>query len=263
MRHRCWVALGLLLAATPALAQVRFENFGTSGRINVTYTEPSDEGQATRLQELAATLKPLADQLHPLEEINIVIVHSRRELEQRLGPGHDGALAGVSYIHGILFLSPIVWQTNPTQEALEQQMKDALVRYAVLFLSGGNRLPGWLDQGLVSFLTQRTFGVGTAEPVARAAPLLLARREAAELAVGYWAVRYLAEERGGLPVLQQLLRLHARRPDTFVEDLELTYGVSVGELERDWRQWLAAMVERDKRERESGVREGPLVRDPD
>jgi len=73
-------------------------------------------------------------------------------------------------------------------------------------------------------------------------------------------VRYLIEQRGGLTSLRQLLRLSAQRPDSFVENLQLTYGVSVGELEREWRKWLQALVDADKRQRETGVKEGPLVR---
>jgi hypothetical protein len=46
-----------------------------------------------------------------------------------------------------------------------------------------------------------------------------------------------------------------------VENLQLVYGVSVGELERDWRNWLERVVEEEKRRREGGVREGPLIRD--
>lgn len=257
--------LGLLLvgAALHLPAQVRVQVPGTSGEINVSYTEPADEPQAARLQELVARLKPIADQLNSLDRIDVVILHTQRELEQRLGTASVGRLAGVSYIHGIFFVSPLTWERNPTAEALEHEMQEALVRYAALQLAGGNPLPGWLDQGLVAVLTKRPFATATAEAVAQRAPLLLVRRQAEDPAVGYWAVRYLVEERGGLASLRQLLRLTAQRPDGFVGNLQLVYGVPAGTLERDWRQWLVRLVEREKEERERGVRRGPLVRDRD
>jgi len=95
------------------------------------------------------------------------------------------------------------------------------------------------------------------------ADLLLAQFEQQDPTVGHWAVRYLVDDRGGLTPLRQLLRLVSQRPDTFVENLQLVYGVSVGELERAWRAWLERLVAEDKRQREGGVREGPLIRDRD
>jgi hypothetical protein len=258
MRESIGVALLLLVPLAPA-AQVRIET--TSGaKINVTYTEPADAPQAERLRELAGRLKPVADQLDPLEEINLVVVHSQRELDQRLGPEAQGRLSGASFVHGILFLSPNTWTRNPTSEALDDEMRDALVRYNVVRLAGGNRIPQWLEEGLVGVLTHRAIAVPAAEAVAQRGPLLLIRFEPEDPAVGFFAVRYLVEARGGLAQIRQLLRLTAQRPDSFVENLQLVYGVPAGELERDWRRWLTAMVEADKRQRETGVREGPLVR---
>lgn len=263
MRMRVWVGAGLLAAVALGVSgQMRVELPAPSGRVNVTFTEPSDEGQADRLRDLAVRLKPIADQLERFDQIDVVVVHSQRELDQRLGPGQAGALTGVSYVHGILFLSPLTWQRNPTDEALDHEMQEALARYAVVRLAGGNRVPEWLEEGLVSVLTRRPVAPMTAEQVARRADLLLAQFEAADPAVGHWAVRYLIDERGGLTSLRQLLRLVSQRPDTFVENLQLVYGVSVGELERSWRAWLERLVAEDKRLREGGVREGPLIRDP-
>lgn len=263
MRQR--LVLGLtclaLVYSAGVSAQVRMEIPGTSGQINISFTEPGDEGQADRLRELAAQVKPVADQLQPLEQVDIVVVHTPRELEQRLGPSAAGALSGISYVHGILFLTPTAWQRNPTDEAVEQEMSVALVRYTATQLAGGNRLPDWLTEGLVGFLTRRPFAPVSAEPVARRAPLLLAQFEAEDLAVGYWAVRYLVEARGGLASLRQLLRLMAQRPDSFVENLQLVYGVPAGELERDWRRWLERLVEEDRKLREGGVRQGPLIKE--
>lgn len=263
MRRRHLLSAAFLAAAGAAtlIAQVRVEPAPTSGQIHVTYTEPSDQGQAERLRELAARLKPVADSLNDLDRIEIVIVHSQRELDQRLGTSATGALSGVSYVHGILFLSPVAWQRNPTQEALEHEMEDALVRYAALRLAGGNPLPDWLDQGLVSVLAKRPFAPASAEVVVQRGPLLLVQRQADDPAIGYWAVRYLVEARGGLTPLRQLLSLLAQRPDSFVENLQLVYGVPAGELERDWRRWLAEQIEADKKKREGGPREGPLVKD--
>lgn len=263
---RIAVSVGLvMLVATPLGlgAQVRVELPAPSGRINVSFTEPSDEGQADRLRDLAVRLKPVADQLETFDQIDIVIVHSQRELDQRLGPDKAGALTGVSYVHGILFLSPITWERNPTDEALEHEMQEALARYAVVRLAGGNRVPDWLEEGLVSVLTRRPVAPMTAEQVARRADLLLAQFEQRDPTVGHWAVRYLVDDRGGLTPLRQLLRLVSQRPDTFVENLQLVYVVSVGELERAWRAWLERLVAEDKRQREGGVREGPLIRDRD
>jgi hypothetical protein len=111
-------------------------------------------------------------------------------------------------------------------------MQEALIRYNVERLAGGNRIPFWLEDGLVSVLGKRPFAPASAEPVAQRGALLLVRFEPDDPAVGYWAVRYLIEQRGGLTSLRQLLRLSAQRPDSFVENLQLTYGVPVGELER-------------------------------
>ena len=249
------LVLALTLSA-PVPAQVRAEGFAAPAEIKVTYTEPSDAGQADRLRELAARLKAVADQLHPLEEIRIVVVHSPAELNRRLGT--EDAVAGVSYVHGILFLSPVSWQRNPTDEALEHEMEQALVRYAAVELAGGNPLPDWLESGLVSVLTKRPFAGATAEAVAQRGPLLLMRFEADGPAVGYWAVRYLVEVRGGLASIRQLLRLVAQRPDSFVENLQLVYGIPAGEVERGWRRWLHEQAEAEKKR--EGRREGPLVK---
>ncbi|MGH9862409.1 MAG: hypothetical protein ACRD35_03215 [Candidatus Acidiferrales bacterium] len=262
MKNRLALAAVLaFVAAAPRLsAQETVELPGATGRINVGFTEPADQGQAERLREVAARLKPVSDQLENLEEINIVVLHSARELELRLGPGHLGASSGASYLDGILFLSPLAWQRNPTDEAIDQEMSEALVRYTALHLAGGNRLPAWLEQGLVSVLTKRTFGATTGELIARRASLLLAETESDDPAVGYWAARYLLEARGGLGQVRQLLRMVAQRPDGFVENLQLVYGVPVGELERDWRRWLLQQVEEEKK-REGTTRRGPLVKD--
>ncbi len=262
MRNRLALAAWVVfLAATPRVsAQETVELPGTAGRINVGFTEPADQGQAERLREVAARLKPVSDQLENLEEIKIVILHSARELELRLGPGHMGAFSGASYLDGILFLSPLTWQRNPTDEAIDQEMSEALVRYTALQLAGGNRLPAWLEQGLVSALTKRTFGATTGELIAHRAALLLAEAESEDPAVGHWAVRYLLEARGGLAPVRQLLRLVAQRPGSFIENLQLVYGVQVGELERDWRRWLLQQVEEEKK-REGTTRQGPLRKD--
>ncbi len=257
LRPAALITLWILPVALPA--QVRVE-VPPAAKINVTYTEPADAGQADRLREVAARVKGPADQLDPLNEISLVIVHTQRELDQRLGSEAEGRLAGVSYVHGILFLSPNTWTRNPTGEAIDHEMQEALVRYNVLRLAGGNRIPFWLEDGLASLLGKRPFAPASAELVAQRGPLLLVRFEPDDPAVGYWAVRYLTEQRGGLTSVRQLLRLSAQRPDSFVENLQLTYGVSVGELEREWRKWLQALVDADKRQRETGVKEGPLVR---
>jgi hypothetical protein len=256
-----WVVILVVIVPLALAAQVRVQVPATSGRINVKFSEPSDEGQADRLRELAARLKPVSDQLDSLSDVDLVIVHSQRELDQRLGGSAEGRLVGISYVHGILFLSPISWERNPTDEALEHEMEEALVRYTVTRMAGGNRVPDWLEEGLVRVLARRPAAPATAELVARKADLLMAEFEAVDPTVGFWAVRYLLEARGGLTSIRQLLRLVSQRPDTFVENLQLVYGVSVGTLERDWRNWLERMVEEEKRRREGGVREGPLIRD--
>ena len=248
----------ILLATVAAAAQVRVEVPGASGRIHVSFSEPGDEGQADRLRELAARLKPVADQLQNFDEVEIVVVRSPREMEQRLGEA--GALSGVSYVHGILFLSPLAWQVNPTDEALEQQMTVALVRNTIVRLAGGNRVPDWLEEGLVSVLTRRPFSPASAEVIVRRAPLLLAQFDTEDPAVGYWAVRYFVEARGGLGELRQVLRLLAQRPDSFIENLQLATETSVGELERGWRVWLQRQIDDERRKREGGVREGPLIK---
>ncbi len=258
----CLVVLSLLTLVPAAAAQLQVEVPVPTGKINVTFTERSDEGQADRLRELASRLKSVSDQLAALDQVDIVVVHTRRELEQRLGHDAPGALTGISYLHGILFLSPLAWDQNPTDEALDHEMGEALVGYAVVRTAGGNRVPGWLEDGLVSVLTRRPVAPVSAELVARRADLLLTQFQADDANVGHWAVQYLVDQRGGLTPLRQLLRLVAQRPDTFVENLQLVYGVPVGELERDWRAWLERVVEDDRKRREGGVREGPLIREP-
>jgi hypothetical protein len=248
------------LVFVPAAAQVRVEVPAASGQINVKFSERADEGQADRLRDLAARLKPIADQLENLDRIDIVIIHSEREFKRDLGGTGEGRLAAVSYVRGILFFSPLSWQRNPTDEALEYEMEEALVRYVANRMAGGNRLPDWLTDGLVRVLAKRPAAPATAELVAQRAPLLLAQFDADDPNVGYWAVRYLVEARGGLTAIRQLLRLTSQRPDTFVENLQLVYGVPVGELEGDWRGWLERLVEEDKRRREGGVQEGPLIK---
>jgi hypothetical protein len=258
---RCLV----LLAALPVAlsAQVQVEVPAPSGRINVNFTEASDEGQADRLRDLAVRLKPVADQLENFDQVDIVIVHSQRELDERLGPEKAGRLTGVSYVHGILFLSPLNWERNPTDEALEHELKEALVRYTVVKLAGGNPVPDWLEEGLVSVLTRRPVAPTTAEVVARRADVLLTEFESGDPTAGHWAVRYLSEVQGDLSSLRQLLQLVAQRPDTFIENLQLVFVAPVGELERDWRAWLERLAEEERRRREGGVREGPLIRDPE
>jgi hypothetical protein len=248
----------VLLSAASLWAQVNPAL--TRGEIHVTYTEPADAGQADRLRDVAARVKGAADQLEPLDRVDIAVLHSRRELDLRVGPEGTSELTAVSYVHGILFLSPMSWQGVPTEEALEHEMRRALIRYTALRLAGGNLLPDWLDQGLVGVLAEQPFAPASAEPVAARASLLLAERQADDRAVGYWAVRYLIEARGGLAPLRQLLRLVAQRPDSFVENLQLTYGVPVGELERDWRAWMKKLAEEDRKKRD-GRRDGPLTRD--
>jgi hypothetical protein len=154
----------------------------------------------------------------------------------------------------VLFLSPLTWPTNPTDDALEAEMEAAVVRHALLRLSGGHRLPAWLDAGLVSFLTHQQFAPTTANLVAQRAEMLLGEWDASDPAAGYWAVRYLVEERGGLENLQRVLRATAQRPDMFFNNMVLVYNTPVGQLERDWRGWLDAFVEEDRRQREGGVR---------
>ena len=257
MRRLPGLVLALVLCAPPLAAQLHVQA-SPPGRINVTWTEPADQGQAERLQEMAARLKPTSDQLEPLDLIEIQVVHTQRELDQRLGPGREGSLSGSSYVHGILFLSPPAWQRQPTTEALELELREAMVSYTVTRLAAGNRVPDWLAEGLVAYLTRRPVAPATAEIVVAHGPLLLTAAAADDFTPGYWAVRYLVEERGGIPPLRQLLRVTAQRPDTFVENLQLIYGVTAGELERAWRGWLEKILAEDKRKREGGVRVGPL-----
>ncbi len=259
LRVRLLLSFVLAGLASSLSAQVRVEIPAPSGSVNVTYTDPAEQGQAERLRDLVLRVKPLADQLYDVEHIEVVIVRSQRELDLRLGPRRAGALAGISYVHGILFLSPLSWEGNPTEEALEHEMEQAVARYAANQLAGGHRLPAWLEEGLVSVLTRRSFPPTTADLVEGRAALLLAQSEESDPAVGYWAVRYLAEARGGLGLLRQLLRLVAQRPDNFLENLRLVYGVPVGTLERDWRAWLRQLVE-EAGKGEGRVREGPLIK---
>lgn len=265
MARRCMVSVGamLLLLGLPlaGAAQVRVEVPAARGQINVKFGEKSDEGQADRLRDLAARLKPISDQLDNLNQIDIVVVHNQRELEQRLGGEAHAQLSAVSYVHGILFLSPIAWERNPTDEAIEYELEEALVRYTTVRLVGGNRIPQWLEDGLVRVLARRPASPPTADLVARRAQLLLSQFRDDDPNVGYWAVKYLIDARGGLTPIRQLLRLTSQRPDSFVENLQLVYGVPVGELEADWRAWLDRVVEEDKRQREGGVKEGPLIKD--
>jgi len=260
MQKRAWVLVVLSLVALEARAQTRVQAPAPAGEFVVTFTERSDEGQAARLRDVAARVKPLADQLENLERIEIVVVHSQRELDLRLGLDQAGSVAGVSYLHGILFLSPLAWTRNPTDEALTHEMQDAMIRLTVLRLTGGHAAPDWLTQGLVANLTKRPFAAASVELIVQSAPLLLLQWRADDPAVGYWAVRYLLDARGGLTPVRQLLHILAQRPDSFVENLELVYGTPVGDLERDWRAWLQQQMEEEKRRRQDN-REGPLVRD--
>lgn len=258
MRNRTLLIASIILSvAVGAHAQVRVVEPAASGTVNVTWSHPEDEPQALRLRDLVFRVKPVSDALHPVEEVSVVIVHSQRELDLQLGPDRAGDLAGASYVRGILFLSPLSWLTSPTDEALESRMEEAMVRYAALNLAGGHRLPEWLDEGLVRYLTKQPFAPTTAAIVAARAEVLLSSWEADDPAIGFWAVRFLVEERGGLPAIQRLLRIMSMRPDTFRENMELVYSSSVGQLERDWRAWLNALVEEDRRQREGGVRRIP------
>lgn len=259
MRSHLSVFFVLAGLASSLTAQVRVEVPAPSGSVNVTFTDPADQGPAERLRDLVLRLKPLADQLHDVQHIELTLIRSQRELDLRLGSQRAGALSGVSYVHGILFLSPVNWQGNPTEEAIEHEVKQAMVRYAANRLAGGHQLPEWLEEGLVSVLTKRTFPSATAELVAGSAALLLAQRQADDPAAGYWAVRYLVEARGGLGPVRQLLRLVAQRPDNFLENLQLVYGAPVGTLESEWRSWLRNLVE-EARKGEGRVRQGPVIK---
>ncbi len=230
--------------------------------IYVTFTEPSDEGQALRVRDIAARMKTFADQLENVPRVEIHLVHSPRELALRVG-GETSARVVPSYVHGGFFLlSPVAWPGNPTQETIEHEVQEGLVRYAISYLAGGNRLPAWLDQGLLAYLTRQEFPPLTAGLVAQRAELLLGRWEPTEPTIGYWAVKYLVEERGGLAALRQLLRLMGQRPDVFVDNLQLAYGTPVGELERAWRAWCKALAEREEQKQKGGIQVGPIKPPP-
>ena len=250
-------ALFLLGGGAEAAGQARMIEPGPSGTVNVTFDHPDDEPMAVRLRDLVFRVKRVSDVLHEVKEINVTLVHTQRELDLQLGPERAGEAAGASYVRGILYLSPLSWSRNPTDEALEAEMEQVMVRYSLLQLTGGHRVAPWLEDGLVAYLTRQQFAPSTAGLLAGRADVLLASRGAQEPAVGYWAVRYLIEERGGIPALQRLLRTTARRPDTFLENLEVVYAASTGELELEWRGWLNALVEEDRLQREGGVRRGP------
>ncbi len=254
MRSPVLAGVLVLSIAAGAAAQVRQIEPGTSGTVNVTYDHPDDAAVAERLRDLVFRVKPRADALYAVEEINLAIVHTQRELDLQLGAGQAGQLAGASYVRGVLFLAPFSWPTNPTDEALEAEMEAAVVRLALLRMAGGHRLPAWLDGGLVSFLTRQQFAPTTASLVAQRAEMLLGEWEASGPAVGYWAVRYLVEARGGLENLQRVLLATAQRPDMFFNNMVLVYNTSVGQLERDWRGWLKELAEEDRIQREGGVR---------
>ncbi|MFQ5927453.1 MAG: hypothetical protein ACE5MH_08480 [Terriglobia bacterium] len=253
-----FIVLGSCLGLSSAWGQAP----ETASSVFVSFTEPADEGQSVRVRDVAARMKAFADQLEKVPRVEIHLVHSPRELALRVG-AETSARVVPSYVHGGFFLlSPLAWRTNPTDEAIEHEVRQGLVLYAISYLAGGNSLPAWLEQGLLAHLTRRGFPAVTAGLVARRAELLLARFEMSEPAAGYWAVKYLVEERGGLASLRQLLRLVAQRPDLFVENLQLVYGTSVGELERAWRGWCQAIAEEEERRKKGGVQVGPLKRKP-
>lgn len=248
---------GMVLCALAATAQVRVVQPAASGKVNASYSHPDDAPMAERLTDLIFRVKPVSDALHNVRELDLVVVHTQRELDLQLGPGQSGAVAAASYVRGILFLSPLAWTRNPTDEALEAEMERAMIRYATLQLTGGHAIPEWLGDGLVAYLAKQQFPASTAALVGTRAEVLLASRGRQESAVGYWAVRFLIEERGSLAAIQRLLRIVSRRPDNFFENFELIYASPIGELERDWRDWLAARVEGDRIQREGGVRRRP------
>lgn len=246
----------LVAAGRPATPQE------TSAGIFVTFTEPADEGQAERVRDVAARMKTFADQLENVARVEIHLVHSPGALALRVGK-ETAARVVPSYVHGGFFLlSPLAWTGNPTQEAIEHEVQQGLVLYAITYLAGGNRLPAWLEQGLLAYLTRQEFAPVTAGPAADRAELLLTGFETGEPAVSYWAVKYLVEERGGLAPIRQLLRLVAQRPDLFVENLQLAYSTPVGELERAWRAWCRAQVEQEEKRQRGGPQVGPLKREP-
>ena len=248
------VALMHTLALT---AQVRVVEPAPSGKVNVTYSHPDDKPMAERLRDLVFRVKPVSDALYNIRELDLIVVHTQREFDLQVGASVPGAVAEASYVRGILILSPLAWTRNPTDETLEAEVEQAVVRYATLQLTGGQSIPGWLSDGLVAYLAKQQFAPSTAALIADRTQVLLAVRGRQESAVGYWAVRFLVEERGGLAAIQRLLRMTARRPDNFIENFELIYAAPTGELERDWRDWLRANVERDRIQREGGVRRRP------
>ncbi|MBI4461760.1 MAG: hypothetical protein HY653_02535 [Acidobacteria bacterium] len=256
LAHVSIAALALSAAAAGARAQE------SATGIFVTFTDPADEGMAERVRDVAARMKTFADQLENVERVEIHLVHSPRELALRAG-GETSARVVPSYVHsGFFLLSPLAWPGNPTQEAIEHEVQQGLVLYAIHYLAGGNRLPAWLEEGLLAHLTRQEFPAPTAGLVAQRAGLLLARFEPPEPAVGYWAVKYLVELRGGLGAIRQLLRLVAQRPDLFVDNLQLVYGTSVGELERAWRAWCQELAEQEEQRQKGGIQVGPLRREP-
>jgi len=95
LRVRLLLSFVLAGLASSLSAQVRVEIPAPSGSVNVTYTDPAEQGQAERLRDLVLRVKPLADQLYDVEHIEVVIVRSQRELDLRLGPRRAGALAGI------------------------------------------------------------------------------------------------------------------------------------------------------------------------
>lgn len=253
-----FLAVAILLAAPPARAQTPEPPRG----IFVTFTDPTDEGQAARIQDIAAQMKSFADQLENVPRVEIHLVHSAGELALRAG-GDTAMRVVPSYVHsGFFLLSPLAWPGNPTPEAIEYEVQRGLVLYAITYLAGGNRLPAWLEQGLLAYLTRQEFPPLTARPVAQRAELWLPRFDTREEAAGYWAVKYLVEQRGGLAAIRQLLRLVAQRPDLFVENLQLVYAISVGELERSWRAWCEAIAAEEEKRQKGGVQVGPLRREP-
>lgn len=254
------VALGIILVLCLSASSAAQEQELAKG-IFVTYTEPGDAGQAERIRDIAARMKTFADQLEDVPRVEIHLVHSARELAQRAG-GETSALVVPSYVHrGFFLLSPLAWQRNPTPEAIEHEVKVGLVRHAISYLAGGNTLPAWLEQGLLAYLTHESFAPLTAGLVAQRAQLLLTDFAVADPAIGYWAVCYLVEERGGLAAIKQLLRLVAQRPDLFVDNLQLVYGIPVGELERGWRAWCEQIAQAEER-KQRGIQVGPLERKP-
>ena len=238
-------------------AQVRVVEPAPSGKVNVTYTHPEDKPMAERLRDLVFRVKRVSDALYNIRELDLIVVHTQREFDLQVGSSVPGAVAEASYLRGILILSPLGWTRNPTDETLEAEVEQVMVRYATLQLTGGQPVPNWLSDGLVAYLAKQQFAPSTAALIADRTQVLMAVRGKQESAIGYWGVRFLVEERGGLAAVQRLLRMTARRPDNFIENLELIYAAPTGELERDWRDWLRARVEAARIQREGGVRRRP------